>query len=138
MERNNTLISDLTESSKDVEVWAKVLRVWEMKSAPNEIERHLIVSDPKGCRIEMIVPNSLCQKHYFGSFNENEWKVFRRFEVRPCDGLVRNTPHQFQNMIVHRYFMVIHLDQYVFYNIMPNLRMFIVDDQTFVDYFCNY
>ena len=47
MERNNTLISDLTESSKDVEVWAKVLRVWEMKSAPNEIECHLIVSDPK-------------------------------------------------------------------------------------------
>ncbi|KAG2314141.1 hypothetical protein Bca52824_017263 [Brassica carinata] len=47
MERNNTLISDLTESSKDVEVWAKLLRVWEMKSAPNEIEHHLIVSDPK-------------------------------------------------------------------------------------------
>lgn len=44
----------------------------------------------------MIVPNSLCQKHYFGSFDENEWKVFRRFEVRPCDGFVRNTPHQFQ------------------------------------------
>ncbi|KAG2315199.1 hypothetical protein Bca4012_066001 [Brassica carinata] len=47
MEHNNTLISDLTKSSKDVEVWAKVLRVWEMKSGPNEIERHLIVSDPK-------------------------------------------------------------------------------------------
>ncbi|KAG2311522.1 hypothetical protein Bca52824_023079 [Brassica carinata] len=96
MERNNTRILDLTESSKDVEVWAKIQRVWEMKSAPNEIERHLIVSDPKGYRIEMIVHNSLCQKHYFGSFDENQWKVFRRFEVRPCDGFVRNTPHQFQ------------------------------------------
>lgn len=45
MERNNTLISDLTETSKDVEAWAKILRVWEMKPAPNETERHLIVSD---------------------------------------------------------------------------------------------
>lgn len=46
MERNNTLISDLTETSKDVEVWGKILRVWEMKHAPNETERHLILSDP--------------------------------------------------------------------------------------------
>ncbi|KAL0697193.1 hypothetical protein Bca4012_064373 [Brassica carinata] len=74
MERNNTLISDLTESSNDVEVWAKILRVWEMKTAPDEIERHLIVSGPNGCRIEMTVPNSLIEKHYFGSIDENEWK----------------------------------------------------------------
>ncbi|XP_048614867.1 uncharacterized protein LOC125587779 [Brassica napus] len=69
MERNNTLISDLTESSINVEVWAKILRVWETKTAPNEIERHLIVSDPN---------------------------IFRRFEVTPCDSLIRNTPHEFQ------------------------------------------
>ncbi|KAG2298208.1 hypothetical protein Bca52824_034680 [Brassica carinata] len=65
MERNNTLISDLTESSKDVEVWEKVLRVWEMKSAPNEIERHLIVSDPK------IIFNDRTQLFYGYSLKEN-------------------------------------------------------------------
>ncbi|KAG2298928.1 hypothetical protein Bca52824_035400 [Brassica carinata] len=96
MERNNTLISDLTESSNDVELWAKILRVWEIKIAPDEIVRHLIVSDPNSCRIEITVPNSLIDKHYFGYFDENKWRVFRRFQVKPCDGLIRNTTHQFQ------------------------------------------
>ncbi|KAL0734130.1 hypothetical protein Bca4012_010340 [Brassica carinata] len=48
MERNNTLILDLSESANDVEVWAKILQVWEMKTSPDEIERHLIMSDPNG------------------------------------------------------------------------------------------
>ncbi|KAG2330557.1 hypothetical protein Bca52824_001737 [Brassica carinata] len=73
-----------------------------MKTAPDEIERHLIVSDLNGCKIEMKVPNSLIEKHYFGSFDENEWKVFRRFQVTPCDGLIMNTPHRFQIKFVDR------------------------------------
>ncbi|KAG2298818.1 hypothetical protein Bca52824_035290 [Brassica carinata] len=102
MERNNTLILDLSESANDVEVWAKILQVWEMKTSPDEIERHLIMSDPNGCRIEITVPNSLINKHYFGYFDKNQWRVFRRFQVTPCDCLIRNTPHQFQIIFVDR------------------------------------
>ncbi|KAL0696920.1 hypothetical protein Bca4012_064100 [Brassica carinata] len=72
------------------------------KTAPDEIERHLIVSDLNDCRLEMTVPNSLIEKHYSGSFDENEWKVFRRFQVTPCDGLIRNTPHRFHIIFVDR------------------------------------
>ncbi|KAL0886193.1 hypothetical protein Bca101_010176 [Brassica carinata] len=75
MERNNTLILDLSESANDVEVWAKILQVWEMKTSPDEIERHLIMSDPNvSCRIEITVPNSLINKHYFGYFDKNQWR----------------------------------------------------------------
>ncbi|KAH0858602.1 hypothetical protein HID58_086863, partial [Brassica napus] len=65
MAHNNTLISDLSESSYNVEVWEKILRAWETITPHKLKERHL------GCRIEVTIPNNLIDKHYFCYFDED-------------------------------------------------------------------
>ena len=104
MAHNNTLISGLSESSNNVEVWAKRVRVQETITTHNLKERHLIVADPIvsynlslmfffggllckkfhfmimvywGCGIEITIPNNLIDKHCFGYFDEDQWRVFR-------------------------------------------------------------
>ncbi|KAG5393415.1 hypothetical protein IGI04_023378 [Brassica rapa subsp. trilocularis] len=77
MAHNNALILDLSESSNNVEMWAKILRVWETITTHNLKERHLIVTDPNGCRIEITIPNNLIDQHYFGYFDEDQWRIFR-------------------------------------------------------------
>ncbi|KAG5378187.1 hypothetical protein IGI04_026029 [Brassica rapa subsp. trilocularis] len=49
MAHNNTLISNLTESSNNVEAWEK-----------NTTKRHLIVAHPN---------------HYFGYFDDDIWSI---------------------------------------------------------------
>ena len=44
MAHNNTLISDLSESSYNVEVWEKILRAWETITPHKLKERHLVVA----------------------------------------------------------------------------------------------
>ena len=58
MAHNNALILDLSESSNNVEMWAKILRVWETITTHNLKERHLIVTDPN-------VSYNLCSVFFF-------------------------------------------------------------------------
>ncbi|KAH0934586.1 LOW QUALITY PROTEIN: hypothetical protein HID58_011703 [Brassica napus] len=67
MAHKNTQISDFSEQSTNVEVWVEIVR--ETTSQLNLKEKHLILGDPNGCKIEVRILYNLMENHYFDYFD---------------------------------------------------------------------